>query len=160
MAPKPVSFMVVQRAKRDGQKRTDGVQSTTYKAVEGELKDIRLDRMLVPFMSTLDPVPQNVQIWSPIEDVPPLCDTVFGRVPHGSLLSHQLPSFTTDNKNTIVIKGVPPPSPFIFPVVKSNFYGPLSNECENLFQGLYVTHEQAWEYEGMTRDQSNNTFWP
>ena len=99
------------------------MQSSGYKAVEGELKDIRLDRMLVPFMSTLDPVPQNVQIWSPIEDVPSLCDTVFGRVPHGSLLSYQLPSFTTDNKNTIVIKGVPPPSPFIFPLSSRIFMG-------------------------------------
>ena len=150
--------MVVQRAKKSGQKRTDGVHSTVYKAVEGELLDIRLDHMMVPVMASINPVPQFMQVWSPITDLHATCDTVFGKVPQGSLLSYQLQTskITTNN---IVIQGVALPPPFSLPVLESTFFGPLSYECECLFHGLSVTKEQALDYEEITRDQSKNKIW-
>ena len=102
--------------------RTEGVQSTVYKAVDGDLSDMGLDRSLVTILSVLKPTPQYLQIWSPVPEAHKLSETIFGSVPSGSLLSYQLPAASSlVDSDTVLISDVPFPPFFSYQLWHHHF---------------------------------------
>ncbi len=162
LKPKPATSLVVQKAtKKSSEQRAavEGVTPKCYNAVHEPLSNIRLDRMLVPFMEVQRLQPQFFQLWDPVPEEIEYTTCQFGEVPKGSLLSYQLKEPASTSGDITPIGNIAYPLRFNFPHFERAFVGPLDAACDCFYGGLFVAEEQSHTIESETKGQSNDRIW-
>ena len=136
-------------------KGRDGITSTLFNPVRQPLLTINLESNLIPFMKTLTPQPQYVQIWSLSPQ--PSVNSAFGPVPIGSVLSYQQPC--TEDRENIIINNAPTVPTFSLPHLTQAVNTVLNYDEYHLYEGLFLTKDDSVEYEIATKSQAQCGTW-
>ncbi|XP_016114427.1 uncharacterized protein [Sinocyclocheilus grahami] len=147
--PGPVEKMVVLSAKPKSRATTEGVRSTLYKSLSGDMPDIS--------------VLQVTEVYEdfPTAEAPMICsmvDSALGKVQAGSPLSYQQPA--TAKRNLSFHAAPPRPSvPLQSYRLQQSSCMFVCTEQQLHHKSLEVTWDMAHNFECATRDQSSCTEW-
>ncbi|XP_067271626.1 uncharacterized protein [Pseudorasbora parva] len=156
--PGPVEKMVVLSAKPKCRATTEGVRSTLYKGLTGDLPDLsvlQVKEVYKDFSIAEAPMICSLGVSCEI----PLVDSALGKVQAGSPLSYQQPAIA--NRNLSFHAAPPQPSvPLQNYRLQPSSCMYVCTEPQQLHcKSLEVTWDMAHKYECATRDQSSCTEW-
>ncbi|KAJ8016002.1 hypothetical protein DPEC_G00002600 [Dallia pectoralis] len=137
----------------------DGVRSTRYKAVRGELPDpdvLNVDEVYKDFLPDIAPLITTMAINADV----PLVDSAFGKVQEGSPISYQHPLPVS----RVVVRhpDAPPPPPLPvdgYRLEPTSCQFVCSHQQHFHLQSLVTTVDMARKIEVATREQSNTVGW-
>ncbi|KAJ8010007.1 hypothetical protein DPEC_G00070070 [Dallia pectoralis] len=138
----------------------DGVRSTRYKAVRGELPDpdvLNVDEVYKDFLPDIAPLITTMVINADV----PLVDSAFGKVQEGSPISYQHPLPVS----RVVVRhpDAPPPPPPLpvdgYRLEPTSCQFVCSHQQHFHLQSLVTTVDMARKIEVATREQSNTVEW-
>ncbi|KAK7152426.1 hypothetical protein R3I93_010594 [Phoxinus phoxinus] len=148
ISTKPKQFTIV-----------DGVRSTRYKAVRGELPDpdvLKVDEVYKDFLPDIAPLITTMGINADV----PLVDSALGKVQEGSPISYQHPLPVS----RVVVRhpDAPPPPPLPvdnYRLEPTSCQFVCSHQQHLHLQSLVTTVDMARKIEVATREQSNTVEW-
>ncbi|XDV19486.1 hypothetical protein PO909_024951, partial [Leuciscus waleckii] len=157
--PGRVSDMVVLSAKPKQRTVANGVRSTLYKAMRGDLPDpdvLRVAEAYEGFPSDIAPLITTMSISADV----PLVESALGKVQEGSPISYQQP--VPVSRIILLHTGAPPPPPLPLDGYKlepttCQFVCSLHQQLH--LQSLQTSLDTARKIEESTREQSMSTEW-
>ncbi|CAK6964437.1 uncharacterized protein LOC111194922 isoform X2 [Scomber scombrus] len=157
--PGRVSDMVVMSTKPKQRTVANGVRSTLYKAVRGELPDpdvLKVAEVYKDFSADIAPLITTMAISADV----PLVDSAFGKVQEGSPISYQHP--VSVSRIVLLHPDAPPPPPlpldgYRLEPTSCQFVCSLQQQLH--LQSLETHLEMARKIEVATREQSVSVEW-